>query len=273
MTDSQGGEAAIVETNAGASGAPVSSERDYETEAREGGWRPQEEWTGKPDKWKDAKTWVENSDLPTRIRNEVKAELEAVYEGRFANLEKMSRHSQKIISDGYEAQIAGLKEKKVAAVKAGDVAAVEKIDQAIDQTKEAAKEGGESPIEADVNKAFQKKNPWYGDDDELTAMAIVQSNAIVQAYGLKHGKPMPNADMLEAVERKVKASPEYKAKFGDKAANAHAAVDGGSDDPAPGPRTDSLFGKLPPEAKKQCASDVKAGLYKSNDEWAKVYFS
>lgn len=259
MTDSQGGEAAVVET----------TERDFEAEASETGWRPKEEWTGKPDNWKDAKTWVEHGDLKTSIRNEVRAE----YEGRFASLEKMSKRAQDAIKNGYEAQIADLKAQKTIAVKAGDVATVDKIDKAIDATKEAAKDEGESPIEENVNAAFKKRNTWYMDDEDLTAMAIVQSQAISQAYTLKHGKPMPDEAMLEAVERKVKASPEYKAKFPDKsAANAHAAVDGGSDSPG-APKPSPLFAKLPPEAKAQCAKDVKAGVYKNNEAWAEAYFS
>jgi hypothetical protein len=269
MTIDNGGEAAVVEA---APEAAVSSQqgRDYEAEARDQGWRPQDEWTGKPDNWKDAKTWVEHGDLRSNIRNEVRAE----FEGRFANLEKMSKKAQTVIKQGYEAQIADLKEGRNAAIKSGNTALADKYETAIDQTKDAAKDDGESPVEENVNAAFKKKNPWYGDDDDLTAMAIVQSNAVSQAYTLKHGKPMPDAEMLEAVERKVKASPEYKAKFGDKpAANGHATVDGGSESPGAAPKTNTMFAKLPPEAKAQCAKDVKAGVYKTNEEWAQAYFS
>lgn len=269
MTIEAGGEAAEVDTT-GAEVAPVSSERDYDTEARETGWRPKEEWTGKPDNWKDAKTWVENTDLPTRIRNEVRAE----YEGRFANLEKMSKKAQTVIKQGYESQIADLKAGRSEAIKKADEKLVERYDDAIEKAKEAAKDEGESPIEADVNAAFKKRNPWYGDDDDLTAMAILESNAIVQAYGLKHGKAMPDDLMLEAVERKVKASADYKAKYEKKpSANGHADVDGGSESPGAASKPNSMFAKLPPEAKAQCAKDVKAGVYKNNEAWAEAYFS
>jgi hypothetical protein len=279
MTDSQGGEAAIVETNAGAEGAPVSSERDYETEAREGGWRPQEEWTGKPDKWKDAKTWVENSDLPTRIRNEVKAE----YEERFARLEKMGKKAQDAIRNGYEQQIADLKAERSAAIKKGDEKAVEQYDTAIEKVKEAAKDDGTGPDDADVEAAFVKRNEWYGTDEELTAIAERESRKVLKEYAEKFqkdnpGKPVPPLSYeknLAEVERRVKASALWKSRNEKPAANGHAAVDGGSDNPGSAPSKSPTFDKLQPEAKKQFAADVKAGIYKSSEseDWAKAYFS
>jgi hypothetical protein len=263
MTDVQAGEAGVTET--------AHQERNYEAEASETGWRPEAEWSGKKENWKDARTWVENHDLPTRIRNEVKAE----YEDRFARLEKMGRHAQNVIKQGYEAQIADLKAGRSEAIKKGDVKTVERYDEAIDKTKEAAKSDGESPLEETVNAAFKKRNPWYADDDDLTADAILISSAVSQAYTLKHDKPMPDDLMLEAVERKIKASADYKAKFGKPSANGHADVDGGSDDPGAAPKTGTFFAKLPPEARKQFAADVKAGTFKQSESeaWAKDYLS
>jgi hypothetical protein len=270
MTDSQGGEAAVVETTAG---ADAPAERDFEAEARKAGWKPQEEFSGDKGRWKDARAWVEYGELRDNIRKEMSAE----YEGRFAKLEKMSKRAQDAIKNGYESQIADLKAQKTAAVKAGNVAAVEQLDKAIDATKEAASSEGESPIEeADINAAFMKRNPWYGDDDDLTAQAIILSNAVSQAYTLKHKKPMPDDLMLEAVEKKIKTTPEYREKFPDKAANAHAAVDGGSDSPGgAGPAKSPLFSKLPLEAKKMFDADVKAGTYKASEreEWAQAYLT
>ena len=37
-------------------------------------------------------------------------------------------------------------------------------------------------------------------------------------------------------------------------------------------RKETLFAKLPPEARSQAKKDVDAGLYKNSEEWAKVYF-
>lgn len=270
MTIEAGGEAAVVDTTTGAEGAPVSSERDYEAEARKGGWKPQEEFSGDKDRWKDAKSWVEYGELRDSIRKDVAAE----YEGRFAKLETMSKKAQTVIKQGYEAQIADLKAGRNEAIKKGDTALAEKYETAIDQTKDAAKDTGESPVEENVNAAFKKRNPWYGDDDDLTALAIVQSNAVSQAYTLKHGKPMPDNLMLEAVEKKVKATPEYQKKFGDKpSANGHADVDGGSSESSGGKRA-KTWSDLPPEAKRAWDGfdpKIKAELPK--EKYVKEYFA
>ena len=67
---------------------------------------------------------------------------------------------------------------------------------------------------------------------------------------------------------------EFPEKFGAKTSgNGHSLVDSGGDFPGGANRAEPLFSKLPPEAKAQCVKDVKAGLYKNNEEWAKVYLS
>ncbi len=261
MTDTQGADAAIETT-----GAKEATERDFDAEAREGGWKPKDEYTGDPKKWRDAKSYVEYGELKAEVRGE--------FEDRFKRLERTTDRNLKVIKQGYEAQITDLKSQKTAAVKAGNVDLVERIDKAIETTKEAAKDDGESPIEENVNAAFKKRNPWYGDDDDLTAEAIVQSNAVSQAYTLKHGKPMPDNLMLEAVERKIKASADYQKKFGNKSsANGHADVDGGSDSPGAPRKTGKTASDLPPEAKKAAEKFIAQGLFKNLGEYAKDYFA
>ncbi len=275
MTTEEGAESATVETNAGASGAPVSSEateRNYEDTARKLGWVPEDEFKGdrKPERFKSAKEFVEDTS-PSVLK--VFERLEKDFEDRFKKLERVGQKTLKAVKEGYEAQITDLKSQKTAAVKAGNVELVQRIDNAIDATKEAAKDEGDSPIEENVNAAFKKSNPWYGDDDDLTALAIMQSNAVSQAYTLKHGKPMPDKEMLEAVERKVKASPEYKAKFSKTSANGHADVDGGSDDPGPS-RGDPLA-KLSAIERATAKADMKANpkIYPTAEKWLEAYNS
>lgn len=42
---------------------------DHETKAREMGWTPKEEFKGDPDKWVDAKDWVERAPLYDNKQN------------------------------------------------------------------------------------------------------------------------------------------------------------------------------------------------------------
>ena len=39
----------------------------YDKQAREMGWRPKEEWEGEPEKWRDAKEFVERGELYGKI--------------------------------------------------------------------------------------------------------------------------------------------------------------------------------------------------------------
>ena len=39
------------------------STNPYEGQAREMGWRPKDEWEGEPEKWRDAKEFVERGEL------------------------------------------------------------------------------------------------------------------------------------------------------------------------------------------------------------------
>lgn len=271
MTDVQGGEAADAGAAPEAAVLSQETERDYDTEARDTGWRPKEEWTGKPENWKDAKTWVEHGDLRTSIRNEVRAEVKAEYDGRFKRLERMSEKTVKQQKEHYEQQIADLKAGRSEAIKKGDEKLVERYDTAIEKAKEAAKDDGTGAApDADVEAEFVTRNEWYGKDEELTALAERHSRLVAEAYFKEHGKPMPYELNLKQVEEKVKASALWKSKNEKPAANGHAAVDGGSDSPAAAGKP-TLFSKLPPEAKAQCAKDVKAGLYPNNEAWAKVF--
>jgi hypothetical protein len=267
MTDSQGGEAAVVETTAGASEAPVSSERDYEAEAREQGWRPKEEWTGKPENWKDAKTFAEWGDTNKRL-SKIEERIEREVADRVAKIEKVHIKTVERLTKIHNDEITNLKAQKTEAVKAGNVKLVEAIDAEIDKRKDDA------PLSADTKddqtaaeEAFAKDNPWYGKNKRMTAFA--------KGISLELQQDNPNMSFGDNLKGVIKAVfeefPDYFEKKA--AANAHAAVDGGSDSPGGAPSKSPLFAKLPPEAKAQCAKDVKQGVYKNNEEWAAAYFS
>ena len=45
----------------------TESTNPYDKQAREMGWRPKEEWEGEPEKWRDAKEFVERGELYGKI--------------------------------------------------------------------------------------------------------------------------------------------------------------------------------------------------------------
>jgi hypothetical protein len=268
LTGTEAAESGTV-TEEGATEAPVSSQdnRDWETEAREMGWVPEEEYKGerKPAKFKTAQEFVE--DIPPYVRKLLeKAESKA--EERFKRLEKVHEKTVKKITAIHEQEMAGLKAQRKEAIKAGDVELVEQLDEELEKRRDDAPLTDDPKAKkAEAEKAFGEANPWYGSNRKMTAFA----------RGISQDLAADKPDMTfdENVSLVLKAVREEFPEYFDikPAANGHAAVEGGGNEPSPNGRAGPLFSKLPPEAKAQCAKDVKAGLYKNNEEWAKEYLN
>lgn len=265
-----------------AGGEAATTERDYEAEASEQGWRPQEEWTGKPEHWKDAKTWVENGDTKARI-----AKVEKEYADRFSRLEKATQRATSAVIASYEKQIDTLKAEKKAAIKEGDADRVEEIDQQIEGLKTKKSDAPESVAKAyedfDDNFApasqdtpewkvlrdgFFKANPWMIDEPDMAQYATEVSNRNVIAnpeIGFK-------ANMKFVIDRVKKKFPAYFTEE-KPAANGHAAVDAGGSF-AGSTRTKKTFSDLPKEAQSTYERfDPKIKAVLSKEQYTKEYLA
>lgn len=277
MSEENTAEVADVVAEAAPEAAVSSQEqentRNFESEAREMGWVPETEFKGDKDRWKPAQKFVEDGEkiLPI-VRSQLKrtqdelAKKDVEFTKRLERMERMSNTTIERLKTQHAAELNRIQSAKEAAVEAGDIAEYRKLDK---QERDLSKETFETPEpvkQADPESIFKEKNPWYGEDEDLTAFA----NGFSQEL-LRKNPNISLEDNLKQTEAKVKAA--FPGKFSTKsAANGHAAVDGGGDFPGssqkPGPGS-----KLPPEAKAQAEKDVKAGLYKNVDDWAKVYNS
>lgn len=273
MTDEQGGEAATVETTttppieAGFSSPEQSSERDFEAEARDMGWRPKEEWTGKPDNWKDARTYVEYDEVKSKV-----TKVEREYAERFKKLESVTAKTVERLQAAHEKEVAELKAARKEAIKGGDVEEVERLDQAIEASKADAPDKPGKKTDADIQAEWVAENPWYEADAKMRRIALGVSN------DLAAGKP--DMTLAENLKLTMKALEEEYPEFnwtGKKtttpAANGHAAVDGGGNSPG-AIRADPLA-KLPAEARAQAKSDMTKfpKIYPNAEAWVKAYNS
>jgi hypothetical protein len=285
MTEEQGGEAAATETTDAAPEAAVLSEdtqeevqtedtRDYEADAAGMGWRPQEEWTGKPEHWKDAKTYVEHGDHISRIADARVAKVEKDFTDRFAKLEKVNAKTVQQLQAQHAKEVAELKAAKREAVKAGDVDEVDRLDQQIedmrddDAPKEMTQEE-QNKHNQSVQTKWTRSHDWWGVDKKMTRFAIGTSQDLAA-----DNPDMSIEDNLEMVLDELKK--EFPEKFGGKkkpSANGHALVDGGGAFPGAQKNKDDAFSKLPAEAKAQAQKDVAAKLYPDVNAWAEVYNS
>lgn len=289
MTEEVAAQAADDQTAQAAVEAAVSSqeaekapERDWEAEARVSGWVPEEEFKGdkRPAKFLSAEEFVRRGEEITpfikrenqRLKEELEAERKATAE-RFARMEKMQAETLKRQADAHKAELDRIKAQKREAAAAGDVKEFDRLEAAqADLEKKAPKADAPPPEVPPALLKFKEANPWYETDSDLTDFALAVSQRLAQdnpAITLED-------NLRQTVERVKKAFPhkfeEGKKETTKPAANGHAAVDGGSSFPAAKVKS-GPGSKLNAEEKSQAEKDVAAGLYKSVDEWATVYYS
>lgn len=275
MTTENGAESTVETTYTTAPEAVVSSQ-DVEGEARKRGWTPKEEWKGNPNNWKDAETYVEHSDDIVRITKSQLAKERKDFEERMGKMEKVHSRTVDALTKVHEKEMSELRTAKTAAVKAGNVAEVERLDTAIDDLKADAPKADakmtakqQEAHNEKVQKDWMGKHDWWDTDDDMTAYAIGQSQRIASK-----NPDITIEDNLAQVE--VLLTKKYPEKFGGKpaSANGHALVDGGGD-LGSGPSSKDPLGKLPAEARAQAKSDMAKfpKVYPTAADWLKVYNS
>lgn len=274
-----------------------NKERDFEAEALEMGWVPQEKFKGAPEKWTDAKTFVEKGEtfIPyiqadrRKLKKELEDEKEArakekrEFDDRLARLEKASERSLDALKKQHEKEVASIAAEQRKAVAAGDTAAFDRLEEQKKTLEKAAPTGDvdETPqAKAErVKNEWVTANPWFKTDYDMHEKAVTYSQFIVQ------GEPdMTVEENLKRTEAFIRE--KFPEKFGGKteekkpAANGHAAVDVGSALSAGagnGQVRDGRFSKLPTEAVSQFKREVQAGMFKDDPkgraEFAELYFS
>lgn len=218
-----------------------AGERDYEAEATKYGWMPEAEFKAKrPDRRaKTAQEFVEDLD---RVEERISPRVQRMLDKTVAGLDRGYKAALKLQERQYNDDLAAIRTAQKAAAKEGDD---KEFDRLAGEAEALIKSGPDAEADTPPEAEFQKRNDWYGDDETLTAMANGISQRTMAAYYEKNGKVMSQAEMFETVEKKVKASAEYKAKF-DKPAR-RPNVDGGSEN-----------GDAPPRGKTKSWSDLPA---------------
>lgn len=271
MTTAEAAESGTVEDTTAAAQAAVSSQdddKDYEAEAREMGWVPEEEFKGDrpPKVFKSARQFLE--DIPPYVKKLLERQ-EAKFSDRVAKLEKVNDRTVAKITAIHNQEIADLKAAKTAAVKEGDVGEVERLDAEIDKRKnDAPLTDDPKAVKAAAEKAFGDANPWYGSNRKMTAFARGLSNDL--------SVENPNLTYEDNIAAVLKAVREEFPEYYDKktTANGHAAVDGGSENPG-GSNKSSPLAKLSAEERAKAKDDMKKfpKVYPDEAAWLKAYNS
>jgi hypothetical protein len=167
--------------------------RDYEAEAREHGWIPKEEWTGPPERWTDAKSFVEKGeqifsyvqaknrrlmetvDSLKREVSEVKDATKGVTEFYEKALTREKAERERLISE--------LEATRKKAITDGDGEAFDKADRKLQEIRSEPEPRESLPP---ATQAWLNDNTWYQTDAELRSIADGLSGLVAQENpGLK----------------------------------------------------------------------------------------
>lgn len=243
---------------------------DYEAEARSQGWRPQEEWKGDPEQWKDAQQFVEDGKnilpLVQSKNRKLQEQLDKVSERvdqLMASNKKLNEMSQKAI-EREKAEKEQLREQLRAArkqaVAEGDGEAFDEAERKLEQLEEPPSQNTGGQLTAEQQE-WLNHNSWYGKDDQLTAFADGMAERLNARgyYGTAY---------FDKLTEEVKNA--FPQKFEKKSAPT-VEGEGKKEKASPTGRT---YDDLPPEAKKACDEFVrdipgyKKEMYLEQYDWS-----
>lgn len=247
-----------------------------ETLARIHGWRPREEYKG-------AKPFVEaaaylaeaqEANPLLKAQNKRLAEANRDLAKKAARFEKMIEQARGFEERAYARALADLRTEHREAVETGDIVAAERASDEIATLKadaiskpKVADEPDELPPAEFA--AFQERikewiedSPYYYTDDAKTRYSDLQSDSIIKKHGALHKFPGGLDAALAEIDRAVDR------KFADKkplltngAGNRQATGNGKG------------YADLDPQGKQMAQDMVKAGIFKTTDEYAKEVFA
>ena len=244
---------------------------EYADRAQRMGWVPKEKFRGDPDRWVDAKTFVEKgeNELPI-LRERLRKQDEALREVNELKRD-FKQHITRVEQRAYDKARRELEAEREAAKDVGDF---EKYDKATKQLTELDKEKPEDkpedtapvvdPLKDPVFSDWAARNSWFQTDPERATYA--------NTYGEYLNRTKPHLNGRAFLDEITKAvSKEFPDRFENPRRTATPKVEGGGVAPK-GRSSGKTFDDLPAEAKAACVRYEKQGVMK-RDEYVKDYFS
>jgi hypothetical protein len=162
----------------------MNEERNYEQEARDDGWVPQDDWKGDPEKHVDAKTFVERGEKISGILKSKIGRLEDRIDSLTQSNAEFKKYTDKQLAREHEKNtklIADLERAKAQAITDGDGAAAVQAEKDIQSLQQ------EVPKDANAyNQLAQEwasENPWYATNQKLGRFADgIADQIVAQGY-------------------------------------------------------------------------------------------
>lgn len=191
------------------------SDEEAQSKAYELGWRGKEEFNGDPEKFKDAKTFLNeaNNNIPMLRENFKKIEasnrrLQEQFERMGAEVAQTNRRLEEAERRGYENALKDIEARQRKAVEDGNLSEFDDLQKQKEalgtkpQKQTQQTKGGLDINDQIAIQVFESQNPWFRKDAELNQdmrgfiMAIKSSNP-----------DMPMAEVLEkARERTIRVN-------------------------------------------------------------------
>jgi hypothetical protein len=230
-----------------------------ETEAKQFGWVPKDDFKGDPEEWRDADTFLRRGrEINGFLRKDMEklngklAQKDAELSEIRATMEEFRKFHNETEARAYTRAIADLKKEKVTAIEQGDGVRVVELDEQIDSLKEAQAKPAvqqKQPVEdPELGRAYGEwlaENTWFNTDLELQELAVDFGDAIKARNPNLLGK-----EFLAKVTEKVKKTrPD---KFENPARNNSTVGSGGQGSGSGIGRKKKSYENLPADAKKEC---------------------
>lgn len=247
------------------------------------GWKPKDDFKGPEDKFVDAKEFVKNErdlnvktkETRDRLLNEV-INLRDDVKGIRKHDEELMVKREKEYKEKFDKLREELNEKKVVAIEAADVGEVDKIDK---ELKDVDKKEEESKIKPPEKKGidpiyteWEKKNEWYGVDEDLTAITdtITSQNPDLELPELLN---LVDTRVAKVRGRFKESKKETEVNDDDVNARKEVAVVGSTEitRSAHG-EVKHTFSDLDENAQTACKRFVEMGIYKNRQEYVDEYF-
>lgn len=271
---------------------------DFEKQAKEMGWVPQDQWKGDPEKWTDAETFVERGEhvLPILRANNRRLQNDLLTRDEKIGTLQQQLDATKAIVQGLEKNFnesldARLKEQR-RQLKADLRTAVEDRDtdrefevrEQLDELTEAEKAAklkqeenrkkleGQKPtnptntdpnLSTDYNE-WKRQNPWFGTDEyKKKTKAVIRAAEDLRDEGdTSQGVEFFNKALAIVEGEDKKDPPVSKVEPGNSRSSSRSSS--------------GTYASLPAEAKKACAEDVEnfvgeGKLFKTEKEWQDYY--
>lgn len=249
-------------------GDAQSQARDFETEAREHGWTPQDDFRGDPNKWVDAETFMRRAD---EVMPLLKKQL-AHYKIEMDKMKKTVSRLTKAEQRAYDTARADIQAEMESAVESGDLTAFRAANEKMDGLREeisaeSPQAHGEDPNEEFDN--FREANSWY-DKADLKGASDLEKDARAYAdrmadrfarQGLQ--KELSPSQFFAKIAEAVNAEfPQLK----NKPPRPKPASDVAGVTRAPGGPRAKTAANLPPEARRQAIRFFNQGVIRAKTE-------